>query len=294
MLTHYPNFTKLNISLKNEVEKITNLYDPYSDFNFTSMLCWDFNKNASLSIIGNNLVIKIPDYLTGEDVYSILGKDNIDESIKKLLTITPELKLVPELVVENLQRDKELVVLEDPDNFDYVYYIPEILNLGGKSNKKQRNKLNQFSARYNDFTVKHISPTKDVIHRKYLDIFDDWKTRKADDIEQANERKAIGILLDNLVDLDVIITEIRIDNVVVGFSINEKLNNENAICHFQKYLPNYNNIDTALTFFSSNKLLDEGCKYVNWEQDLGLKGLKRNKNEYKPQKFLKKYTIKLG
>ena len=281
--------------LKNDPIKEKDLVEylnSYSDFNFTSMLCWDFNKNAALSTIGKNLVIKIPDYLTGEDVYSILGEDNIDESIKKLLLTTPELKLVPELVVENLRKDKDFIVLEDPDNFDYIYYIPEILNLVGKSNKKQRNKLNQFSARYNGFVVKHISTSQDIIHKKYLNIFDNWKTRKTDDIEQANERRAIGILLDNIANLDVIITEIQIDKVVVGFSINEKLDDKNAICHFQKYLANYSNIDTALTFFSSNKLLEEGCKYVNWEQDLGLKGLKRNKNEYKPHKFLKKYTIK--
>ena len=41
MLPEFPQFKKLELSDKEEVEKFTSKFPPYSDFNFVSMWSWD-------------------------------------------------------------------------------------------------------------------------------------------------------------------------------------------------------------------------------------------------------------
>ena len=39
MIPEFPEFKKLELSNKEEIEKITQKFPPYSDFNFVSMWC---------------------------------------------------------------------------------------------------------------------------------------------------------------------------------------------------------------------------------------------------------------
>jgi hypothetical protein len=40
------------------------------------------------------------------------------------------------------------------------------------------------------------------------------------------------------------------------------------------------------------KLRALGCEFINFEQDMGIAGLKQAKRLWRPVKYLKKYTIK--
>lgn len=42
MIPKFPEFKKLELSNKEEIENFTSKFPPYSDFNFVSMWCWDF------------------------------------------------------------------------------------------------------------------------------------------------------------------------------------------------------------------------------------------------------------
>ncbi len=54
MIPEFPNFKKLELSDREEVESVTNKFPPYSDFNFTSMWCWDINEDMRLSKLNGN------------------------------------------------------------------------------------------------------------------------------------------------------------------------------------------------------------------------------------------------
>ena len=93
MIPEFPQFKPIELSDKQEVEKITSQYPPYSDFNFVSMWSWDIKGEMRLSMLNGNLVVKFNDYITGEPFYSFLGKNKLNETAEILLNLSKEEKL---------------------------------------------------------------------------------------------------------------------------------------------------------------------------------------------------------
>ena len=76
MIPEFPQFKPLTLSDKESIERITQKYPPYSDFNFMSMRCWDIKGKIKISKFNNNLVVRFTDYLKGNPFFSFWG-DNI-------------------------------------------------------------------------------------------------------------------------------------------------------------------------------------------------------------------------
>ena len=112
MIPHFPKFKKLELTDKEEIEKINVKYPPYSDFNFVSMWSWDIKGEMRISQRYGNLVVRFTDYLTGEPFYSFLGNNKVNETTKELLELSKkeglklQLKLVPEDSLTGLDPNK--------------------------------------------------------------------------------------------------------------------------------------------------------------------------------------------
>lgn len=295
MIAKYPKFTKINPDLKTAVTSYTKNFDPYSDFNFTSLLAWDTNGSTELSILNNNLVIKLPDYTTGKPIYSILGDNLIDESINTLLENTSELHLVPEIVIDQINNKKRFKIKQDRDNFDYVYRVNQLAKMAGKEYKKKRNKANTFVKDQSDIelTVKSHSKVNDLIAKEILALDKTWSLQTKQPAKDAKfERQAIENILNNFSKLKCFVTTIHANENLVAFSINEILSSEYAICHFEKALKvHHQHIYAFLAREVAKEIHGKGCQLVNWEQDLGIAGIRKSKMSYSPKKMLKKYTV---
>ena len=295
MIAQYPKFSKINLTMRSEVINFTNKFDPYSDFNFTSLISWDTNKDTRLSLLNDNLIICLPDYQTGEQVYSLLGDTKIDETIEILLKSTNTLGLVPEIVIENLQNSKKYKIKQDRDNFDYVYSLNNLAKMSGKDYKKKRNKANTFfkAQTGTELIVDWSSKVDKIVAEEIIELDKQWsKINTPSTRDAAYERKAINTILKNFTKLNCSIATIRSDGALVAFSINEVLNERYAICHFEKALTiKHQHIYTFLAREVAKELAKHGCQLVNWEQDLGIAGLRRSKMSYNPTKMLKKYTV---
>lgn len=297
MIATYPNFSKLDLSHREQIQRHTARFAPYSDFNFTSLFCWNTDGTTEVAMLNDNLVIRMPDYLDGHLVYSLLGDNQIDESVELLLETAGKLELVPEVVVQALQQTTRYKITEDEDNHDYVYELDHLAAMLGGKFKKKRNKINIFISEHQHYelSVKFIDRL-DGEHRELLRQLDrHWATLSTrDEGDILAERTAIDTLLDNSDDFNLIITEVWVNGVMKAFSINEKLSDEYGICHFEKALKaHHEHLNTFLVPEVAKHLKDAGCRLVNWEQDLGLEGLRRSKSSYHPAFMLKKYTVAL-
>jgi hypothetical protein len=112
MIARYPKFSKISLKHQAELASFTNAFEPYSDFNFTSLLSWDTDGSTQLSTLNDNLIICLPDYLTGEPCYSLIGANNIDETIEKLFEKLDTLCLVPGIVVDNMNSKKNWKIIQ--------------------------------------------------------------------------------------------------------------------------------------------------------------------------------------
>jgi hypothetical protein len=295
MIATYPDFSKLSLEHKDQLARFTAKFEPYSDFNFVSLFSWNTDGSAEVAILDGNLVIRIPDYLDGHPVYSLLGDNRIDASVETLLQSVPKLELVPEAVIQKLEQPGLYAIAEDENNFDYVYDVSHLIHLKGSHFKKKRNKNNVFVKEHEGYElVVKVVKDLDVAHIEALQQVDrQWaQIASRDKGDILAERKALGRLFENFSAFELIIVEVVVDNEIKAFSVNELLASGYALCHFEKALTTHHeHLNTFLTIEVAKKLHEAGCEFMNWEQDLGLEGLRRSKQSYHPIRMLKKYTL---
>jgi uncharacterized protein len=293
MISKYPEFSKLKLEHAQFITSFTAMFEPYSDFNFVSLFSWNINESTEIAMLNDNLVVKMPDYIDGNTIFTIIGKTNINQSLSTLLDDGCTLKLIPQTVIGHIEEPVEFQIISDDDNHDYLYDLKDHANLDSPRFRGKRKKIKRFIKEYGSRTlIRRVEDHNESKRRELENVFREWAHgRKKDITDIQNENKAIIRILENASQFELETYEILIDEKIVGFSINEILSDGYANCHFQKCLLNYANIDVFLTNFVANKLLEDGCSYSNWEQDLGVEGLKELKKSYHPVKMLEKYQV---
>jgi uncharacterized protein len=302
MIPIFPIFKKLEQSDKDEIEQFVKKFEPYSDFNFVSMWVYDTKEIMELSWLNNNLVVKFQDYLTTKPFYSLLGESLIKKTVKELVNFSKEkldvslLKLIPEVAVDKIKDEKEFTVIEDLDNDDYLVRVEDLVKLEGGRYMSKRNHIHKYVRNYGKVT-KTIElnlgdkKTQDDIVKVFLN----WETGRGKIREDTMvELNAIGRLFELKNINNILCMGIMINNLMVGFSICELLNNNYAIYHFEKADVKYNGIFSYLKQQTAEKLSERGVEIWNLEQDLGDVGLRTSKTECRPVKMLKKYIVSLN
>jgi len=297
MLPEFPQFKKLELSDKKDVEAFTSKFPPYSDFNFVSMWSWDVKGEMKISQLHGNLVVRFTDYLTGEPFYSFLGNNKVNETAEILLELSkkertmPKLQLIPEESVEKLDRNK-FYILENRDHFDYVYNIHELHTSEGAKYQTQRNLVSRFNKRHTDIEIKSL-PINSV-KKEILELSDKWrisKTDKQDEIKLRNESEAIRRIFDFTDDKGLIAICVFNKNILIAYSLNEILEDKHVLCHFAKADTEFSGIYSFLMKQTCQFLLSLGKKFLNYEQDLGLPRLRFSKNAFQPKNFLNKFSV---
>ena len=255
----FPHFAPLKESHRRQIEAVTLRFDSYSDFNFTSLLCWNVDDSAEISLLNNNLVIKLPDYLTGEPIFSILGNSKIDDSLSRLGGHIDKLNLVPQVVIDSMGAYTPKAIADDRDSHDYIYDLRSLHSLNGQRYKKVRNKLNRFSQDFANAKVR-IETSSIITPRiagEILAIYDAWAGEPDNsDILNPVEKYAIERLLKYSDNINFLLVELFIDDTLVGFSSNEILPDGNAICHFEKALNIHPGIYTYLVHATTASLIE--------------------------------------
>jgi hypothetical protein len=297
MIPEFPQFTPLRLGHRAAVNALTRRFPPYSDFNFTSLYSWDSNETVAISLLEGNLVVRFVDYTTQEPFYSFLGDRNVDATARKLLEfaqaegLRPELKLVPESVAVHLH-DRSMRAVYDDDNRDYILSIERLKRYQGNKLGPKRNFVNRFNRSYEAVTVR-VDLSEVAVQTRVLDLFHRWVLQKGNSAENPdNELLALHRVmfaaryLDNLY---VIATFIEDD--MAAFAINEVLGDGFGMIHFEKADASYTGVYAHLMQQMAWGMEAEGCRFINYEQDLGILGLRKGKSSYVPSGFLRKYIV---
>ena len=300
MLPKFPKFKKLELSDKSDIEAIATQYDPYSDFNFEAMWSWDINDSTKISNLNGNLVLTFTHPITNQFICTYLGNYKVNDSIEILFEFlnkeaaaTKQLSLVPEVSLTGIDNHKYAAEI-DINSYDYIYDIHQLANYFGNEFIKKRNKTNAFLRNYEGAVVKIID-LKNVGDRKQvLRLNDDWtkkKIKQSGDSEVAKESVAIERFIKakfkNAFGVGVFHNQ-----QLIGFSIFSFHTNDYVISHFTIADTAYKGAYEFLLRECSSLLQSLGYKYLNYQEDMGVLGLRVAKNSYRPIKFLKKHTIR--
>lgn len=298
MIPKFPYFKTLTVEDKEEIDRFVEQFPPYSDYNFISMFVWCTEPPPLISLLNGNLVVRLNDYVTNEAFYSFLGKNKTVATAKTLLAYSktngfPDyLKLIPEI---SIQADESIYaffdVLEDRDQFDYIFSLEELDSHSGNKYSEKRNFINRFKKNYR-YQHREVDIKDPIIQKQILELFEVWgKVRKKDREEIKQELVAYKKALKSCNNLKLIVIGLYVDEKLIGVSINEILHDGYAINLFEKGDITYTGVFQLLKHLAGVYLTKEGCKFLNFEQDLGVEGLRKSKTSYHPVFYLKKYIL---
>lgn len=298
----FPNFKSLELSDKPLIEKMASTLTRSSDYNFSSLWSWDTDHTIKICMLDASLVVEFRDYVTGLPFYSILGSGNLTNQAELLLKAAPQqgkdpnLKLIPQEIIQHFDASK-FRIIEDPDNHDYILDSLSLVILRANEFRGKRSLVNHFLRKYgHDITVQLLDLSQPNIQSQILILFDEWMlARYGGPTEDTSaERTALQRLMQAQDTLDgVLAVGIYDKSKLIGFSIIEIQKNGEGILHFEKALTAYKGIYTYLNRQVCGTFLKYNIRTFNYEQDLGIPGLRQAKELYHPTEKIKKYQIAL-
>lgn len=297
MIPKFPEFKKLELSDKKDVENLTLRFTSYSDFNFSNMWAWDLKEEMGLSILNNNLVVKFTDYVNGQPVFSFFGDNMVNETARELIMFSEKnykidiLKLVPEIIVSFLDKSK-FDIIPDINSHDYVYSVKHLANMNSWKGHSSSKSIRQFIKSHPDYVVK-ICSLQEIVKNEYIDIFEKWmKSKNIKNSLEFKEYQAFKRFLE-IKDKNIKVVSLYKNNQLIGFTMYEICSETYAIVHFSKTNLSFQKKVNDILIWEEVKFLNEQkIVYSNWQQDLGILGLRKSKEKYKPAFFLNKFFVK--
>ncbi len=277
-----------------------------SEFTFTNLFMWRNYYNFLFVEFKEHLIIFSNDYLANrKEPIKSDSRDYIyffppigpspDKIILELFEAIGNLEVhrVPEDICEKLTENEKfaklnLDCLEDRNNWDYIYNKDEILNLAGNKYRQNRRWLQKFLDKYNyDFQLL----TGNLVEKcKELQL--EWCIMRActEDESLEAEQEAIYEALNNFDELGFSGGLLCVDDKCAAYTFGEMLNDKTLVIHIEKAHMEYDGSYQAINnFFLKNCSAD--TFYINREQDLGIEGLRRAKESYKPIRMVKKSIV---
>jgi len=297
----FPEFKKLDITDAEIFNKVQKSFPPYSDHHFTGRFFYDVDGNCEYSVLNDNLIIKYDDYIDKHPIYTFIGENKLPETIETLTNyliqkgLSGDINVIPEhCIKQNWEELKEAYeILEDRDNFDYIISVDETTNLLGEKFHTKRKKIHSFLANYPNHKVENIDINDAKVQQDIEELFLIWEKLKNKTRQETNtELEAIKKCIKHARNFNLLNIGIYIDNKLVGFTINEILNDGYYVGHFGKFHPEVKGGSQYIEHMTAKYMKERGCTHMNYEQDLGIANLRHEKTTWNPVKYLKKYTLR--
>jgi hypothetical protein len=175
------------------------------------------------------------------------------------------------------------------DGFDYVYLLEKLVKLPGRKLHAKRNHINFFIKNYDwtfePLTLENLDECREMNEQWYE------KKERSHYTGLANERRAVEKCFENYSRLGLEGGLLRASGRIVAYTIGEPLNSDTYVIHIEKAFSDirgaYQMINREFASFIKDKY--PHILYVNREDDMGDKGLRRAKLSYYPDRMIEKY-----
>lgn len=176
----------------------------------------------------------------------------------------------------------------DDSSFDYIYSSEKLAALSGRKYHGKRNHISAFVKNNPNWKFEEINKENigqcAAMNERWL-MLNEYK----DESGISAEHNALNLAIANYEELGFYGGLIRVDGEVVAFSFGEKLSDNMFCTHFEKA---YSDINGAYPIINREMALRLKDTYslINREEDTGAPGLRKAKQSYYPEIWLKKYT----
>jgi hypothetical protein len=310
MIKTYPNFSEITVNLRKILDsRYKSLKDGISEYTFANLYLFRNAHSYRISRLNGDLyVVTGTDDIagvektngadevtgTGDDIrtemitqnslktsffmlpFGLPKRDLLDGLFKNFLS----LKTVSETQAITLSRMGYKVV-EDRDNFDYLYLKKELESLQGRKYHRKKNLVNAF---INNHSYEG-KPLLEEYHGDALEVIESWRKNRQSPGDYGPSKEAV----EKAEELSLCGGIYYVDKKPAAFTLGEEIAGGNTfVIHFEKAVSAYRGIYQFINM-SFASILPEKYVYINREQDLGDQGLRQAKMSYKPHAFIKKY-----
>ncbi len=289
------NFNRITLDKKEEYEKY--LFDGNErgcEYSFANLYMWG---RQSAALVCDHLVL-FSQY-NRRSVYPFpVGNGDKKEAIDAIIEDSKE-RGIPCRFTGLTQREKN--ILEelypnmfrfhcDRDFFDYVYDINDLADLKGRKFHSKKNHFNRFAANYPDYCVEEINESNIDKARAMVDSWYADRLQESPNSDFQMEKVAIDKAFRHYKDLGMegLIMYNRDEVIAVTLG---SFTSENTIdVHFEKARRDidggYAVINCEFAKHIHNKYPQ--IKYLNREDDMGIEGLRKAKESYRPHHMVEK------
>lgn len=282
-----------------------------SDLNFASRIAWNGGFHYHKAVIEDALVIVAQtNVFTGLHFSAPLGLSCCVQlgrilnriwdpyaELSQVLTHanSPYLRVlfVPEGDLHCYEglKDWRVQVSKNEAYSDYLYDAEKLRTLSGKALHGKKNHMNRFlkthpNAQYRSLKAEHAAAA--------LAVAESWCEERGSDPTDlcSNDYSAIAALFEAFPQLDVRGGTLWEDGELRAFSIYSYREPDVAFCHFEKAARGYEDFYVAINTLTLQHEFPT-VQWVNREEDMGIEGLRRAKQSYKPVRMIDKYDILL-
>lgn len=269
------------------------LTDGISEFSFAGLYLFRSRYNYRLSSSGGALLVFGEN--NGRSFFITPSTLPSEDVLNQLLQEYDEWKLISPSLFEK-EKDffaqipaKGFSIVEDRDNFDYLYHRRDLAELPGKAFHKKKNHVNAFVKANKNIREETISAANVSAARE---ILSDWGANQRNllstDFKQANE--ALDAIAQGIFDLCGLL--VFANDVPAAYCIAELFAQKTmATVHFEKARSDAPGAFQYINYAFARSL-PEQVLFINREQDMGDEGLRQAKMTYRPCAFVKKYAAR--
>ena len=288
-------FIKLDLEHRVLFEKYKPLSNPVSSVhNFTALYMWKDALGIEISEVADVLYIR----RTMPPIFGFLpplaqDEQKLSEAIERMKQFA-DVNEFPAVIIDAETWVAEKLetqgigfkIKEDRDNDEYLYDGERLRNLSGKKMHGKKNHYNNF-VKNNEFTVRPLADSKSAI----LEMAKRW-LKGRESAYTIGEFAGIKNSLENLSQLPITGSAVFINGRCEGFTISEPTSPDSVLVHVEKA---NDEINGMFTFINSENLRinHPTATIINREQDLGIEGLRKAKESWKPTGFVHKFIIDL-
>ena len=263
----------------------------HSDFAFGNLFGWLHFTNYRLARLPEHIILlgRIQDSL--QFAYP-LGPNNAGV-VEEVLALAEEIGAQPKLeLIDNeakafIDENFPKLPLEScRDCADYVYTSRNLAELPGKDFLKHRNLINKFK-RSHDYQVEEITEENFQEITRFLKRWCLWRDCEGNATLEA-ERDALMTVMNNFGALDLKGIILRVEGNIQAISIFEELRPDTAVVHYEKADVDFEGIYKVINQETAHRLKDH-YGFINREHDLGVPGLRKAKERYRPHHMVEVY-----
>ena len=281
-LPAYPADVPLRLELRPQLHPLLQpLAEGISEFTFANLYLFRRKHHYRLTVVGDGVLAVLGQEPEGPFFFLPLTLPDPD-TLAGLFRDQRTLKCASAKQAQRLGAMGYRVV-EDRDNFDYLYRRRDLAELGGRNYHKKRNLIKAFVSTH----AYSARPLREEFRDDALAVLETWRseTGQTGDFEAAREA------LLQMEPLQLCGGVYYVEDRPAAYVLGEELaGSASFVIHFEKAVTRYKGLYQFINQ-SFAAVLPEDYATINREQDLGDPGLRQAKLSYKPFGFVEKFRV---